>query len=358
MQKTARKHPTPTESQKAKAPDSQHQYSFDASRPDFSPYGLTCVTWTPSPMLRPDHHNEIELNLLRSGSLTYLLGGNKVEVRAGCLAVFWAAIPHQIISHTTAEPYHVATIPFAWFLQFRLPQQFLHNLLTGSLLCEKSPRRGQHDVALCESWVRDLEYGREEEREVVLLEMEARLRRFAHDHPDPITPPKGRYKIRAKGSKELEAIAAGKSLPYSRKLAGFPDLPLPERRMTKANCWGRSTKTGLNKVEQMACLVATRYKENLPVEEIGRAVGLHPNYAMGLFKKAFGTTLIDYLTTHRVSHAQRLLATTDDKIVEIALESGFNSISRFNDAFRRVCGCSPREFRAAHGGHTTFTVGD
>ncbi|HEX2861983.1 MAG TPA: helix-turn-helix domain-containing protein, partial [Lacunisphaera sp.] len=105
---------------------------------------------------------------------------------------------------------------------------------------------------------------------------------------------------------------------------------------------------GLNKMEQMACLVAQRYTEPLTVTEISQAVKLHPNYAMGLFKRTFGTTLIDYLTHHRVSHAQRLLATTDEKIVAIAFSSGFNSISRFNEAFRRACGCTPREYRAEH----------
>jgi AraC-like DNA-binding protein len=105
---------------------------------------------------------------------------------------------------------------------------------------------------------------------------------------------------------------------------------------------------GLNKVEQMACLVAQRYTEPLTVDQIGKEVGLHPNYAMSLFKKTFGTTLIDYLTHHRISHAQRLLATTDRKIVDVAFNAGFNSISRFNEAFRRACGCSPREYRLGH----------
>ena len=93
----------------------------------------------------------------------------------------------------------------------------------------------------------------------------------------------------------------------------------------------------------MASLIAQRYTEPLTIEMIGDAVDLHPNYAMSLFRKAFGATLIDYLTQHRVSHAQRLLATTDQKILRVALDSGFGSISRFNDAFRRACGCSPRE---------------
>jgi AraC-like DNA-binding protein len=58
--------------------------------------------------------------------------------------------------------------------------------------------------------------------------------------------------------------------------------------------------------------------------------------------------LISYVTQHRISHAQRLLATTAQTVTEIAFESGFLSISRFNDAFRRACGCSPREYRKSH----------
>src|SRR5204862_3730801 len=71
--------------------------SFDPNRPDFAPYGLTCVRWNPAPMRRPDHHNEVEINFLGTGWLTYLLGGRKVRFEAGRLSAFWAAIPHQII---------------------------------------------------------------------------------------------------------------------------------------------------------------------------------------------------------------------------------------------------------------------
>ncbi len=74
----------------------------------------------------------------------------------------------------------------------------------------------------------------------------------------------------------------------------------PRRRLA-------SSSAELTKVEQMAGLIARRYTQPLTVEEIGRHVGLHPNYAMGLFKRSIGTTIIDYVTKHRVSHAQRLL---------------------------------------------------
>lgn len=281
--------------------------SFDPTRPDFKPYGFTCVRWKPSPMRRPDHHNEVELNLLPSGSVTYLLGGKKVRIESGRLIAFWAAIPHQIIEYSEGHEYFVATIPFAWFLQCKLPDKLVQPLLRGEVISEPRQQRSAFDCDLFAQWEHDLQGAPQDDlQRLVLLEMEARLLRLAH------------------------------ALPAQSKAA--------QQRQRKLVL----NDGGLNKVEQMACFVAQHYLEQLNVEDIGKSVGLHPNYAMNLFQKTFGTTLIDYLTHHRVSHAQRLLATTDEKIVEVAFSSGFGSISRFNEAFRRECGCSPREYRRQH----------
>ncbi len=280
-------------------------HQFDPARPDFTPYGFTCVRWSPSPMRRPDHHNEIELNLLYSGSVTYLLGGQKVRFEVGTLGLFWAAIPHQIIDYAPQTEYFVATIPLSWFLQCELPERLTQPLMRGEVIMEPDSRRGASDQGLFAQWETDLAGGRADTKDIVMLELEARLRRLAGSLPSPSIQKRRRQRLSLQGG-------------------------------------------GLNKVEQMACLVAQRYTEPLTVTEISQAVKLHPNYAMNLFKKTFGTTLIDYLTHHRISHAQRLLATTDQKVLEIAFASGFSSLSRFNEAFRRACGCTPREYRVEH----------
>lgn len=279
--------------------------AFDPSRPDFKPYGFTCVRWQPSPMRRPDHHNEVELNLLPTGSITYLLGGQKIVIPTGRLVAFWAAIPHQVIAWEGTREYFVATIPFAWFLQCRLPDKLVQRLLRGEVVMEPGADRAPFDQDLFVRWEQDLLTATEDRNRLALLEMEARLLRLATDLPP---------------------------LPRVRQRAREPIL----------------NDGGLNKVEKMACYIAQHYLERLTVEDIGRFVGLHPNYAMSLFQKTFGTTLVEYVTHHRISHAQRLLATTDEKIVEVAFSSGFSSISRFNDAFRRECGCSPRDYRKQH----------
>ena len=279
---------------------------FDPARPDFAPYGLTCVHWRPSPMQRPDHHNEIELNFLETGSVTYLFGGKKTVVDAGRLSVFWAAIPHQIIDYGDETAYFVATIPLPWFLQWRLPDHFVQPLLQGHLIHEPTTDRAESDAQLFGHWEDDLLEKSSNLKPAVLLEMHARLLRLALNVP-----------------------------------AG----PVPPRRRERVTT---VTDVGLNKVERMACFIAQRYTEQLTVQKIAEVVALHPNYAMNLFQKTFGTTLIHYLTGHRVSHAQRLLATTDMTVAEVAFNSGFYSISRFNEAFRRSCGCSPREYRRTH----------
>ena len=279
--------------------------SFDPQRADFAPYGFTCVRWRPSVMTRPDRHNEIEINLLRSGALTYLLGGRKVRIEAQRLSVFWAAMPHQILQFDGTAEYFVATLPLAWFIQCRLPDNLVKCLLQGELVAEKNLDRAQSDQWLLEHWEEDLKDGGKELEKAVLLEIEARLLRLASS-----------------------SVSKANAAPARHRHAASP--------------------AELTKVEQMAGLIAQRYMQPLTVEDVGKHVGLHRNYAMGLFKRGIGTTIVDYITQHRVSHAQRLLATTNTKIVEVALSSGFASTSRFNAAFRAECGCSPREYRQQH----------
>lgn len=269
---------------------------FDHTRTPFSPYGFTCEAWKPALMQRPDRHNEIEINFLRSGSLTYLLGGQRTTLAAGRLAMFWAAIPHQIVAWDGGQPYFVVTLPLGWFLAAGLPKTFANAVLRGQFVSESKAVKA--DEARFEQWEEDLRSGDATCKRAALLEIQARLLRMAQ------------------------------SLPRRAR------APAPDPNLSKA--------------DQLACHIAQNYSEPLTADEIAKASGLHPNYAMNLFRKAFGTTMNDFITQHRISHAQRLLVTTTDPVIEIAFASGFQSLSRFNDAFRRACGCAPRDYRKLH----------
>jgi len=58
-----------------------------------------------------------------------------------------------------------------------------------------------------------------------------------------------------------------------------------------------------------------------------------------------------FLNHYRVAEACRLLedqGRSDEKLVAIALDSGFASLASFNRAFRAIAGCTPSEYRMAH----------
>jgi AraC-like DNA-binding protein len=101
-------------------------------------------------------------------------------------------------------------------------------------------------------------------------------------------------------------------------------------------------------LERMATFIARHYKDQIGLAEVAGEVDLHPDYASAILRKGFGVTPTRFILQHRVSHAQRMLVTSDAKVLEVAMEAGCGSLSRFNAAFRQLCGCSPREYRAMH----------
>lgn len=63
------------------------------------------------------------------------------------------------------------------------------------------------------------------------------------------------------------------------------------------------------------------------------------------FRRATGTSFVDYLNDWRISQACALLAGTTYSVLEISQRTGFNNLSHFNRQFLRRRGVSPREFR-------------
>ncbi len=266
-------------------------------------YGFATNTQPPGLMSRPHRHNEIELNYLEKGAMSYFSSGRCVEIQCGHIALFWAAIPHQLIHIEEDTVFYWITIPFATFLQWRLPDILTQRVIRGQFVLSATSELFQSSPMLFKQWQADLAENSSEHRRIVLLEIEAHIRRLA---------------------------IALSSMHPSEELA--ISMPVQE----------------LSRVEQMASYIADHYTEQIHVEDIARVVNFHPNYAMSLFRKHFGLSIVDYLTQYRLSSAQHLLITTDATTSAIAFEAGFGSVSRFYTAFKRAYGQSPGDYRASH----------
>lgn len=261
--------------------------------------GFLFLSGEPGIMPALHRHREFEVNLVVSGELVYLFGGARVVVPAGQIAVFWAMIPHQVVWRAEGTRYYCVHLPLARFLQWQVPRGLTSRLLHGEMVREQDGTRADTDRALFEQWRADLAEVSPDVNHVVLLELEARLRRLA----------------RSAAIDRRGEVAGG----------------------------GRS----LDKLEQMAVFITEHYQDRIAVADIAAAAHLHPKYATALFRDQCGMTPRDYLVQQRLSQAQRLLATTDRNVGDVAFASGFGSVSQFYEVFTRVCGQSPKAFRVS-----------
>src|SRR5262245_37303283 len=86
--------------------------------------------------------------------------------------------------------------------------------------------------------------------------------------------------------------------------------------------------------------------EEWPVERLASVSGVSEAHFARSFKDAFGAPPHRYLLTRRIERAKALLRDTDTPIIEIALETGWQSLGTFGRVFRDVTGESPSELRA------------
>lgn len=67
---------------------------------------------------------------------------------------------------------------------------------------------------------------------------------------------------------------------------------------------------------------------------------------MRLFRSLAGISVWKYVLQFRVAHAQRLSITTNDKIADLAVASGFGSLAPVYAAFKKWSGgASPGDYR-------------
>jgi AraC-like DNA-binding protein len=259
-----------------------------------------------SAMPAPHSHNEIEVLLIERGGGTWLMGGEELRFEAGRLAVFWALRPHQLLRCEAQTLTHGLTIPLAAFQGWGMSEALSKHLLDGDILVEPDKSLCADDLGCFQRWHGDLASSQPDKQKLALLEIRARL---------------GRLAIRAREHPGLGIIR--------RPAIGLMD------------------QGSFQRVSQMAAFVAGHFAEPINVVDIAASIGMTPSVATRTFKRYCGINLVQYLTQHRLLHAQSLLASTDMKVADVAGASGYKGAIHFHAVFKKFCGVSPHEFRAA-----------
>jgi AraC-like DNA-binding protein len=81
-------------------------------------------------------------------------------------------------------------------------------------------------------------------------------------------------------------------------------------------------------------------------EDLARLCGCSPRHFNRLFRECFGQSPRGRQTELRLLKASHLLARSSEKVMDIALASGYRSLSLFNSLFKKRFGLSPSQWRS------------
>lgn len=85
--------------------------------------------------------------------------------------------------------------------------------------------------------------------------------------------------------------------------------------------------------------------EDLSLTKLAEVSGFNASYLSRIFKKNYGKGLAEYIVEKRMELAKILLLSTDDRIQDIAVKTGYLSAHSFARTFRGYEGVSPTEYR-------------
>lgn len=91
--------------------------------------------------------------------------------------------------------------------------------------------------------------------------------------------------------------------------------------------------------------IEQHYMEDITLESTAAQISFSKFHFSRLFRQFTDTSFYDYLCARRIKAAEALLLDPNLPITEIALQSGFASISTFNRVFKKFKECTPSEFK-------------
>lgn len=139
------------------------------------------------------------------------------------------------------------------------------------------------------------------------------------------------------------------------------ELPTIERMKTKGLLYGIGSEFlssatlvegggSMTLAAELVQYIADNFKSDIALRDIADAKGYNYQYLSRTFNKLFGVNFKQMVNQYRLDYAYTLLRDTDLTVMEIAFESGFQSVRAFNLWCKKSFDRTPKDLREARGG--------
>ena len=104
-------------------------------------------------------------------------------------------------------------------------------------------------------------------------------------------------------------------------------------------------KTQVEKVKAIMSFMTNEPEHHFTMEELSEKFDISTSALKQCFKGVYGTAIYTYMRNYRMDLAASLLTQTDEPITVIAGKVGYTNTSKFSEAFKKVKGKTPLEYR-------------
>lgn len=91
--------------------------------------------------------------------------------------------------------------------------------------------------------------------------------------------------------------------------------------------------------------ITLRVSENITMDELASYFSYNKKYLTTFFRKQSGTTIKQFILQTKMDHAKAELTDTNHSVSQISYNIGFNDVHNFSNAFKKITGMSPSDYR-------------
>ena len=269
------------------------------------PDGFFMQKHVPVVMTRSHNHNHVEVMLPIGCEIFFETHAGAATAKDQDLCLLWGQLPHRVKKVEGEGCIYIANLPLQEILALEMSDDIVEALISGQLIKASSTR--QSDVVMFEGWVSDYESKHQTRVTLARTELICRLRR--------------------------------------QSLSGwqFSEILMRAKKQNSKVAAKQATR-----IQRMIRFIAEHYTQPITIADISKAGGVSEGYGMSVFQKAIGMSMTSYLNKLRLYHAKSALLESQEKILTIAMDSGFGSLSRFYEVFTKDTGQTPQNFRLSN----------
>ena len=124
----------------------------------------------------------------------------------------------------------------------------------------------------------------------------------------------------------------------------------PRQKYEKSSLTEDRSRSLLEKLQNLMATEKPYLDNGVSLPDLAKRLAVSPHHLSQVLNAELGQTFFEFIATHRVEEARRILSrpdAADARIEDVAEQVGYYSKSAFNTAFKKLTGQTPSQFRSS-----------